>query len=91
MKAVITLLAIGALCQGAAAQTPECKSITDPATRLACYDKAYPPIATYPIPPPKPAARPAPAARPEPTVAPDAGSDDDALVTARMQGICRGC
>jgi hypothetical protein len=41
---------MAALCQSADAQVAECKSLTDPASRLGCYEKANPPIATYPTP-----------------------------------------
>ena len=73
------------------AQTSDCKTITDPATRLTCYDKINPPIATYPIPLPKPTAR--PLSVPQGIEMDGAGSrsDDDAAMLARMNGICRGC
>ena len=45
MKFFAALVAVGALCQTAIAQTPDCKSIPNPAARLACYDKAAPPAA----------------------------------------------
>ena len=77
--------------QVALAQTPDCKTITDPATRLTCYDKINPPIATYPIPSPKPTAR--PLSMPQSSEMDSAGSTsgDDTAMVARMNGICRGC
>jgi len=73
------------------AQTSDCKTITDPTTRLTCYDKINPPIATYPIPLPKPTAR--PLSVPQGIEMDGAGSrsDDDAAMLTRMNGICRGC
>ena len=44
----------------------DCKTLTDPAARLTCYDKVNPPVATYPIPLPKPS-RPIPLTRPDGT------------------------
>jgi hypothetical protein len=94
MRLFLSLVAVCALiqgCQVSLAQTPDCKTITDPATRLNCYDKINPPIATYPIPLPKPTVR--PLSMPQngdmgSTGLP--GQDDTAMVT-RMNGICRGC
>jgi len=37
---------MGALSQSAIAQTPQCKSISESAARLACYDKSGPPAAS---------------------------------------------
>jgi hypothetical protein len=54
---------MAALCQSADAQVAECKSLTDPASRLGCYEKANPPIATYPTPATKSATRPVPATK----------------------------
>jgi len=83
--------AVCALSMGAAAQAGECKSVADPAARLACYDKAAasPPAGAA-------AARPAVAARPQAATV-DSGryidsiSDEDAEVNAKLHGICRGC
>jgi hypothetical protein len=88
MKFIALLVALAALSQTAAAQTPECKVVTDPAARLACYDKAAPPRAS------SAAARPAP--RP-PTSKIDSAkyvdsiAAEDALMNARLKNICRGC
>jgi hypothetical protein len=92
MKLLVAIAAIFALCGAASAETRDCKTLTDPAARLTCYDKINPPIATYPIPLPKPA-HPIPLTRPDGT-APAADvseSEDDAALNARMKGICRGC
>jgi hypothetical protein len=93
MRFLVALLGIYAFCQVAHAETTDCKTIADPATRLTCYDKINPPIATYPLPLPKPS-RPLPlATNPDGTrvYTESTGGDDDAMVNARMNGICRGC
>lgn len=81
----------------AAAETKDakdCKTLADPAARLTCYDKINPPVASYPIPLPKPA-HPIPLTRPDGTPgsaeASTTTSDDDPVVTAKMNSICRGC
>jgi hypothetical protein len=92
MRLFFSLVALCVLMQSAAlAETPDCKTITDPATRLTCYDKLNPPIATYPIPLPKPTAR--PLSMPQTSGTDNVGSpgDEDAMVNAKMNGICRGC
>jgi hypothetical protein len=73
------------------AQTPDCKTITDPATRLTCYDKINPPIATYPIPLAKPTARPLSTPQGIEVDGTGPAGDDDTAMVARMNGICRGC
>jgi hypothetical protein len=83
------LLVASALCQTAIAATPDCKSIADPATRLACYDKAT-----------APAARPAQRAAPTTKVGGsqydasqyvDSIAAEDAIMNAKIKGICHGC
>lgn len=91
MRFIAALIAMAALCQSADAQTTECKSVTDPALRLACYDKANPPIATFPTPAPKPAPRPVPDAKADGTGYVDSIGDEDARVNAQLRNICRGC
>ena len=73
------------------AQTPDCKTVTDPATRLTCYDKINPPIATYPIPLPKPTARPLSMPQTSESGSTSSPGEEDAAMIARMNGICRGC
>jgi len=93
MRFLAALLGICALCQAARAETADCKTIADPAARLTCYDKINPPIATYPLPLPKPS-RPLPlATNPDGTrvYTDSTGGEDDAMVNAKMNGICRGC
>ncbi len=94
MRVVVALIGICALCPAAAAaENGDCKTIADPAARLTCYDKINPPIATYPLPLPKPS-RPIPlSTNPDGTrvYTDSTGGGDDAEMTARMNGICRGC
>ena len=94
MRLFILLAALFALSENATAASPDCKTIADPALRLTCYDKLNPPIATYPIPLPKPT-HPIPITRPDGTVDYLGGSgstsEDDAMMNAKLHGICRGC
>lgn len=92
MRLLAATAAILALTGAALAETQDCKTLTDPAARLTCYDKINPPVATYPIPLPKPA-YPIPLTRPDGTTGSAEVSDggDEAAVNAKMNGICRGC
>jgi hypothetical protein len=90
MKFFAVLVATCALCQTAIAQTPGCKSISNPGARLACYDKAAAPAASSVI--AKPPLRAVPVAK-----ADDGGNyvdsigAEDARVNAKLKNICRGC
>jgi hypothetical protein len=94
MRLLILPIALCALSQSAAAESQDCKMIADPALRLTCYDKINPPVATYPLPLPKPTHA-IPITRPDGTVDYVGGSaptaEDDAMVNAKLHGICRGC
>ena len=93
MRSFVVLAAIFALTEAAAAQPPQCKSISDSAARLACFDKKPAPGA------PSAAAKPA-SSRNSPPKA-DAAKDpakyvdsiaaEDKLMNARLKNICRGC
>jgi hypothetical protein len=87
MRLITLILLTSAMSGGASAQTPECRTIAEPATRLACYDKATPPLAAATA--PKRAATSKSQADPEKST--DSQTAEDAMVTARMNGICRGC
>jgi hypothetical protein len=87
MRLIALIILTSAMGGGALARTPECRTIAEPATRLACYDKATPPLAAATA--PKRAATAKSQADPEKYV--DSQGAEDALVTARMNGICRGC
>jgi hypothetical protein len=94
MKLIAALVAICALCQTAAAQTPDCKSIADAGSRLACYDRVTPPTAPEKSAAAKPAG-PGPARAPVSKI--DSGkyvdtiAAEDALMNARLKNICKGC
>jgi hypothetical protein len=89
MRLVVLLVAICALSQSAIAATGECKSISEPGARLACYDKARPPAATSaPAKPALPAAR---VSKGDPAKYVDQIAAEDALMNARLKNICRGC
>ena len=83
---LIALIFWGASAAGAAAQGPDCKVISDAVARLACYDKAAPPVAAGP----RSAANP-PRSKVDSEKYMESLSTEDAVVTARMKGICRGC
>jgi hypothetical protein len=94
MRLFLSLVAACVLIQGhqvSLAQPVDCKTITDPATRLNCYDKINPPIATYPIPLPKPTAHPPSMPQNGDMVSTGSSGEDDDAMVARMNGICRGC
>jgi hypothetical protein len=79
------LVAMCAFSQIAAAQTPDCKSVSDPSGRLACYDRAAPPAAS------KLPSRTTPASRVDGAPYVDSISAEDVLMNARLKNICRGC
>jgi hypothetical protein len=85
MRRFALLVAICALSQTAGAQTPDCKSIADANSRLACYDKA-----TAPVSPAKPAPR-AAGSKVDGAKYVDTIGAEDALMNAKLKNICRGC
>ena len=87
VKLLAIAVAMLALSQAAIAQTPACKSVVDPAARLACYDKAAPPATSTA----KPASAKGPASKAEPAKYVDTIGAEDALMNARLKNICRGC
>lgn len=89
MRLFAVLIAICALSQTAAAQTPECKSIANAGARLACYDKAAPAAAASAT--ATPALRAAPVSKADSTKYVDSISAEDTLMNARLKNICRGC
>jgi hypothetical protein len=95
MRLFAVLVALCALCQTAVAQTPDCKSISNPGARLACYDKAAPPVASaqksVAAKPAASASAKAPASKVDNEKYVDSISAEDALMNARLKNICRGC
>jgi hypothetical protein len=88
MRFFALLVAMCAFSQLAAAQTPDCKSISDQSARLACYDKATPPAAASAAAKPS---RAIPPSKVDGTKYVDSISAEDALMNARLKSICRGC
>jgi hypothetical protein len=91
MRLVAVLGAICALTQAASAEIGDCSAIADAASQLACFNREPPPSARRPA-----ATRPVAAARPtapatESTKYIDTIGAEDAIVSAKMRGICRGC
>ena len=82
MRFLVILVAMCALSQSAIAQTPDCKSITEAAARLACYDKGAPSAAAKPR---------APVSKLDTAKYVDTISAEDAIMNARLKNICRGC
>jgi hypothetical protein len=83
MRFFAALAAICALCQPALAQAPDCKSMTNPDARLACYDKIAPA--------PSAASRTVPASKVDAAKYVDSISAEDAKMNARLKSICKGC
>ena len=87
MKTAVLFLALGTIPNVAFGQT-DCRSIPNASDRLACYDKASPPIAT----PKTSTGKFAPSERP-----PDQGqvvdllAAENSLLDAKLKRICRGC
>ena len=96
MRLVVVFGAICALTQAASAEIGDCSAIADAAAKLACYNNEAPPAARKPA-----ATRPSSAARPttaRPATATTKGGtytdpigDEDAVVSAKMRSLCRGC
>jgi|HubBroStandDraft_6_1064221.scaffolds.fasta_scaffold6116736_1 hypothetical protein len=86
MKSVaLLILALCAFCGPAIAQTTECQSIPKASDRLACYDKAKPPMSK---------AKPAAASTTPSTLQGQPGdllAAENARLDARINNICRGC
>jgi hypothetical protein len=94
MRLFAVLVAICALSQTAAAQTPECKAIADSGARLACFDKAAPSATLSVAAKPSaalPAAKKDAAAKIDTAKYVDTISAEDALMNAKLKNICRGC
>lgn len=89
MRLFAALVVFCALCQTAIAQTPDCKSISNPGARLTCYDKAALPASSSAT--AKPPLRAAPVSKVDGGKYVDSIGAEDALVNARLKNICRGC
>jgi hypothetical protein len=89
MRLLAVFVAMCALSQTSAAQSQECKTITDSGARLACYDRAAPPASASPA-TSQPAPR-VPVAKIDNSKYVDTISQEDALMNARLKNICKGC
>ena len=89
MNPLFILLATCALCGTSTAHAQECKSIPDPAGRLACYDRAAQPVASSAS--SRPAMRAAPGSKIDGTGYVDSIAAEDAIMKERLKGICHGC
>jgi hypothetical protein len=86
MKSLVSLIAaLCAFCGPAIAQTAECQSIPKASDRLACYDRAMPPMNR--------AKRPSASATlsPQPGQPGDLLAAENARLDAKIKNICRGC
>jgi hypothetical protein len=95
MRVIPLVVLLCVLCQAAVAQTSECSTIPKASDRLACYDRAAPPMAAA-----KPATsktRPGPANPAASETPPEQGQIVDMLAAenskldAKLKTICRGC
>src|SRR5947209_2117985 len=89
MRFLIVLAAMVALTQTATAQSRECKSISDAAARLACFDNKT--AAAAPSPAATPASPAPSASKADPAKYVDSIAAEDKLMNARLKNICRGC
>jgi hypothetical protein len=85
MKFIAVLVVLCAFWNPVIAQTGECQSIAKASDRLACYDKATPPLARG-----KPAAA-SPVSTAQPGQFVDVLAAENARLDARINNICRGC
>ena len=95
MKVIVLLVALCSFSEIAVAQSTQCQSVPKASDRLACYDRAAPPMAAANPTTSKTRAGPAnPAASETP---PDQGRVVDMLAVenskldANLKTICRGC
>ena len=89
MKSFAVLVANCVLCGTAIAQTPDCKSVSNPDARLTCYDKAAAPATASAT--AKPRLRAVPPSKVDAAKYVDSISTEEARVNARLKNICRSC
>ena len=85
MRIIAVFISLCALSQAAIAETPACRSLQNPAERLACYDKASLVEKSE-----SPTAAPNPSEA-DPSNHVDAMSAEDERMNERLRTICRGC
>jgi hypothetical protein len=94
MRLVTSVMILCAMPIAAAAQGPECRTIPRSPDRLACYDRAAPPVSMHrPAAPGSAMTRsgPADAAQQSDTPSADMLAVENSRVTAKTKTICRGC
>lgn len=91
MRLAAVLGAICALTQAASAEIGDCSAIADAAAQLACYNNETPrKVARSATARPPGVARSAAAAA-DSSKRIDQPGDEDAVLSAKMRSICRGC
>ena len=94
MKVIVLLAAFCMLSEAAVAQSTQCQSIPKASDRLACYDRAAPPMAAKPATSKtrpglaNPAASETP---PEQGHVVDMLAAENSKLDAKLKTICRGC
>ena len=95
MKVIVLLVALCSFSEVAVAQSTQCQSLPKASDRLACYDRAAPPMAAAN--PATSKTRAGPANLAESETPPDQGRVVDMLAAenskldAKLKTICRGC
>ena len=90
MKFISALVVLFACSGAAVGQTTQCQSIPKASDRLACYDKAAPPIAALKAPIPAGKAAAAQISTDQGQVV-DMFAVENSKLDARLKTICRGC
>jgi hypothetical protein len=95
MKVIVLLAALCTFSEAAVAQTTQCQSVPKASDRLACYDRAAPPVAAAKpatfktrFEPANPAASETP---PEQGHVVDMLAAENSKLDAKLRTICRGC
>lgn len=82
MKTTLAVLILCMCTTGAFAAVPECRVIENANARLSCYDAVYPP---------KMQKSAVPENDPSRAAYKDPSSAEDAMTSAKLKNICRGC
>lgn len=85
---LIALMLFAAASSSASAQTQDCRAIADPTAQLACYNNDPAPVPAQKR--QRPASQ-AQRAKSEPEKSAESLDAEDAVMRARINGICRGC
>ena len=93
MRVIPLVILFCGLCQSAVAQTSECSTIPKASNRLACYDRAVPPVAkpTTSKTSPRPDKSGASEAPNEQGHVVDLLAAENSKLDAKLKTICRGC